>query len=208
MKAHQPWHQYCLHFNTGLISRWDSTQVSTDQVIIRMLGLEHSRDVLQVVRVYLLRAPPGEGHGDDTLRDVRQVEFISLLHPDCWDLLLKITKQVAQALQLPHTIPTLSRWLCSSQYLTVKVLSVSHCVRVSRRYLWRMTSIPDCMTEGDLFAQKRSTVCIAHAVLVETKQYIKGFGTCGRWLPLIPAAKRDAAQRYQKIEHQQFRVHC
>lgn len=52
-----------------------------------MLGLEHPRDILQVVGVDLLRAPPGEGDGDDALRDVRQVKFVSLLHPGSSDFL-------------------------------------------------------------------------------------------------------------------------
>lgn len=51
-----------------------------------MLGLEHPRDILQVVGVDLLGAAPGEGHGDDTLRDVRQVQLVSLLHPESFAL--------------------------------------------------------------------------------------------------------------------------
>lgn len=38
-----------------------------------------------------------------------------------------------------------------------------------------MTSIPDCLTVGVLFTQKRPTVLITIIVLVEKKQYIKGF---------------------------------
>lgn len=53
----------------------------TDQVVVGMFGLQHSRDVLQVVGVDLLRASSGEGHGDDSLGDVRQVEFVAFLHP-------------------------------------------------------------------------------------------------------------------------------
>lgn len=55
-------------------------QKSTDQVIICMLGLEHPRDILQIVRVDLLRAAPGEGHGDDAFCDICEIELISLLH--------------------------------------------------------------------------------------------------------------------------------
>ena len=137
MTAHQPWHQYCLLFDTWLRGETaSSTQASTDQVIIRMLGLEHSRDVLQVVRVNLLRAAPREGHSDDTLCDVRQVELVTLLHLESGGFLWEITKQRnARGFQFPRIIPALSRWLCSSQYLTVKVLSFSRCVQVSSRYL-------------------------------------------------------------------------
>lgn len=42
----------------------------------------------------------------------------------------KAETEVTQALPLPHTIPAQSRWLCSSQYLTAKVLGYHHCVRV------------------------------------------------------------------------------
>jgi len=62
---------------------------STDQVVVGVLGLEHPRDVLQVVGVDLLGAPPGEGHGDDALRDVRQVEFVPLLHAESRDFLFE-----------------------------------------------------------------------------------------------------------------------
>lgn len=64
-----------------------------------MLGLEHSRDVLQVVRVDLLGAAPGEGHGDDALRDVRQVELVSLLHPESRRFLSRINEAETQVAQ-------------------------------------------------------------------------------------------------------------
>lgn len=66
-----------MSIESGARQRWN-----TDQVIICMLGLEHPRDILQVVRVDLLGATLREGHCDDALCDVRQVELISLLHPD------------------------------------------------------------------------------------------------------------------------------
>lgn len=45
-----------------------------------MFGLEHARDILQVVQVGLLGAGLREGHGDDALRHVGQVEFVAFLH--------------------------------------------------------------------------------------------------------------------------------
>lgn len=68
------------------------TWSGADQVVVCMFRLEHPRDVLQVVQVDLLRARPGEGHGDDALRHVGKVKFISLLH-FCWIFLLKQTEE-------------------------------------------------------------------------------------------------------------------
>lgn len=65
---------------------------STDQVVVCMLGLEHPGDVLQVESVDLLGAAPGEGHGDDALRDVRQVQLVSLLHFELRGFLLDQNK--------------------------------------------------------------------------------------------------------------------
>lgn len=107
----------------GESSKW----TSTDQVIVCMLGLEHTRDILQVVWVDLLGAPPGEGHSYDTLCDIRKVEFISLLHYESLAFLLKNIQaetQEEKALQSHSTAGD------SSQYLMVKVLSFFHCVRV------------------------------------------------------------------------------
>lgn len=59
-----------------------------------MLGLEHPGDVLQVVRVDLLGAAPGEGHGDDAFCDIRQVQLISLLHFESRGFLLKPNKSL------------------------------------------------------------------------------------------------------------------
>lgn len=70
-----------MHLDTLIQAGRCMTRVrTTDQVIVRMFGLEHSRHVLQVVRVDFFRTSPGEGHGDDALRDVGQVELVTLLH--------------------------------------------------------------------------------------------------------------------------------
>lgn len=62
---------------------------SADQVIVCVLGLEHPSDVLQVVRVDLLGAAPGEGHRDDAFCDIRQVQLVSLLHFEFRGFLLR-----------------------------------------------------------------------------------------------------------------------
>lgn len=131
MKAYQPRHQKSLHFDTWLRDfkvrqpAASSRPVSTDQVIICMLGLEHPGDVLQVVRVDLLGAPPGEGHGDDTLSDIRQVKFISLLHPERWDFRPVKNKKwtvVTQAFQL-HGVWVNIWWSKSSALVIVSKFS-------------------------------------------------------------------------------------
>lgn len=149
---------------------------ATDQVIVRMFGLEHSRHVLQVVRVDLLRTSPGEGHGDDALGDVRQVEFIPLLHPESGGPVESrgVETRAAQNLRLLHTIPSLSECLCSSQYLMVKVLRFSHCVRVSCRYLYLENDLNSRLYDRGFLvctvtANLRNSVCVGNTVIVETK---------------------------------------
>lgn len=110
------------HF-PGESSKW----TGTDQVIVCMLGLEHTRDILQVVWVDLLGAPPGEGHSYDTLCDIRKVEFISLLHYESLAFLLKNIQAETQEEKAFQSHSTAGD---SGQYLTLKVLSLCHCVHV------------------------------------------------------------------------------
>lgn len=50
------------------------------QIVVCVFGLEHACDVSQVAQVRLLEAVLREGHGDDALRHIGEVQFISLLH--------------------------------------------------------------------------------------------------------------------------------
>lgn len=50
------------------------------QIVVCVFGLEHARDVSQVAQVRLLEAVLREGHRDNALRHIGEVEFISLLH--------------------------------------------------------------------------------------------------------------------------------
>lgn len=84
--------------------------------------------------------------------------------PPSWVLRLETCKE-KQRVDTGDSGPSVTQCLC--QYLMVKVLSLSHSIQVFSRYLWRMTSISDCLTEGALFAQKRSTVCVMNIMLFE-----------------------------------------
>ena len=59
---------------------WGRQWATTDQVVVGVLGPQHACDILKVVCVDLLRAGPGEGHSNDALCDVGQVQLVSLLH--------------------------------------------------------------------------------------------------------------------------------
>lgn len=50
------------------------------QIVIGVFRLEHARDILQIVQIGLLRAGLREGHGDDALCHIGQVEFVAFLH--------------------------------------------------------------------------------------------------------------------------------
>lgn len=50
------------------------------QIVVCVFGLEHACDVPQVAQVRLLEAVLREGHGDNALRHIGEVQFISLLH--------------------------------------------------------------------------------------------------------------------------------
>ena len=54
--------------------------VPTHQVVVAVLGPQHARHLLQAVQVRLLGAAGGEGHGDDALRDVGEVQLAAVLH--------------------------------------------------------------------------------------------------------------------------------
>lgn len=58
---------------------------TTHQVVVSMLGLEHACDLLKVVQVGLLGAASREGHGDDALRDVGEVQPVAPLHDGAQD---------------------------------------------------------------------------------------------------------------------------
>lgn len=150
-------------------------RTSTDQVIICMLGLEHSCDVLQVVRVDLLWATPGEGHSDDTFCDVRQVEFISFLHPELWDFLLKIMKQRHRRLRPFNYVTPFLLWAGDFAQVNIwqsKSSVLNFPADVDKEWP------SDGLTEGVSFVQKQSTVCVTNTFLFAPTQYMKGFLTC------------------------------
>ena len=54
--------------------------VPAHQVVVPMLGPQHARHLLQAVQVRLLGAARREGHGDDALGDVGEVQLAAVLH--------------------------------------------------------------------------------------------------------------------------------
>lgn len=121
------------------------TSWSTDQVIVCMLGLEHPSDVLQVVRVDLLGAAPGEGHGDDALCDIRQVQLVSLLHFEFRGFLLNQNKTFHRGPNPSPSPPTLSESIFAGQSPQLSSTLADSCLES-----------PNCLTVGVLFAQKPS----------------------------------------------------
>lgn len=73
---------------------------------------------------------------------------------------------MVQAPQLPHAIPTLSRWLCLSQYLTVKVLGFSHCVQTSLQI----------SLENDLNSRLKDRGCLVCTETVNSVRHNYGTG--------------------------------
>lgn len=116
------------------------TTGSTDQVIICMLGFEHSGDILQVVRVDLLWTTPGKGHSDDTFCDICEVEFISLLHPKPWGLLLK-------------TLKPRNRWVRCFYYLTPLLLSEDDFTEVNIWWSKSSALVTVCNFPADTFRE-------------------------------------------------------
>ena len=76
-------------------------------VVVAMFGFEHLCDVTQVLEVGLVRACLGEGYGDDALRDVVQVNSVSLLHD--WDIRLMRGRVICDCLF--HMFPMLIKHL-------------------------------------------------------------------------------------------------
>lgn len=148
----------------------------TDQVIIGVLGLEHSCDILQVVRVNLFGATPREGHGDDALCDICEVEFVSLLHLHLWKL--PVENQITANVKLDelffffclsfcrnHSCMSTVRWPDLGQYLTTKVLRFSHCIQVSYRYFQYRLNNSDLFTKYNRLLQKHSTKIYSYQFL-------------------------------------------
>lgn len=109
-------------------------------------------------------------------------------------------REVTQAFPLPHTIPAQSRWLCTSQYLTAKVLGCSHCVRV----------FPPICSANDLrcWLPDRGCLVCTETVNSVTHKYCTGRTASGG---AFEQARDDChlsvlwkeIQRCQKSEHQQ-----
>ncbi|TNN75852.1 hypothetical protein EYF80_013999 [Liparis tanakae] len=95
-----------------------------------------------VVGVDLLGAPPGEGHGDDALRDVRQVQFVPLLHAESRDFLFDKNKKQSRdagAREWEGGFVTEvskscdKKWEGSNKHLSVKSISLRRSISSQRQ---------------------------------------------------------------------------